>query len=155
MNNRILGIAGSALLIIGIFLPIVTVMGLISLSYFDSIRMAPGQSITGIAILLLGIIGLVFALTNRFRLLLIPGVLSLGILVLDFFRLKSAMGNAGGGEGGELADSMASSVSIGWGFFVLAIGAIVLIVAGVMKRAAPAIGGPGYGAPPPPPYPPR
>ncbi|HKC62793.1 MAG TPA: hypothetical protein VKB86_04115 [Pyrinomonadaceae bacterium] len=154
MNNRILGIAGSALLIIGIFLPIISVMGLISLSYFDVIRMSPGAGITGIGILLLGIIGLVFALTNRFKLLLIPGVLALGILALDFFRMKSSLGSAGGAEGGEFADQMASSVSIGWGFFVMVIGAIILIVAGVMKSTVP-IGGPGYGAPPPPPYPPR
>ena len=153
MNNRILGIAGSALLIIGIFLPIVSVMGLISFSYFDIIRLSPAGGITGLGILVLGILGLLFALKNMFRLLLIPGVLALGILALDFFRMKSQLGNTGG-EDVELANQMASSVGIGWGFFVLVIGAIVLIVAGVMKSAVP-VAGPGYGAPPPPPYPPR
>lgn len=155
MNNRILGIAGSALLIIGFFLPIISVMGLISFSYFDFIRLSPAGGITGLAILILGVVGLVFSLKNKYRLLLIPGVLTLAILVLDFFRMKSAMGSASGAEGGDIADQMSSSVGIGWGFFVLAIGAIVLIVAGVMKSAVPYVGGPGYGAPPPPPYPPR
>src|SRR5947209_18017104 len=69
-NNRVIGIIGSSLIIIGIFLPIVSVLHLVSISYFGMISVAPGQAVTGIGVLLLGIVGLIFALTNRYRLLL-------------------------------------------------------------------------------------
>lgn len=153
MNNKILGIVGSALLIVGIFLPIVSVMGLINVSYFDAIRSSPLQGISGLGICILGIVGLLLALQNKSRMLILPGVLALGIIVLDFFRLKSAFASASAADGGgEFAEQMASAVSIGWGMYVMAIGAIILIIAGVMKSAAPAVN-PGWGAPPPP-YPP-
>lgn len=151
MNNRILGIAGSAMLVIGIFLPIVSVMGLISLSYFDAIKISPGQAWSGILLLLLGIVSLIMAVTNKFKILIATGVCALGLLVLDFFRLKSGLSGSSA-EAGDMADQMASAVSIGWGFYVMVIGAILLIVAGVMKSPGSPVGG-GYGAPPPP-YPP-
>jgi hypothetical protein len=149
MNNRILGIIGSALLILGIFLPIVSVMGLISISYFQAIQASPVQAWTGLLLLLLGIASLVCALTNRYKILIATGVVSLCLLALDFVRLKSALGSAPP-DAGEFGQQMASSVSIGWGLYVMAIGAILLIVAGVMKNTAPVVNT-GYGAPPPPP----
>lgn len=147
MNNRILGIIGSALLILGIFLPIVSLMGIISLSYFDAIKISPVQAWSGLLLLLFGIISLIMAVTNKFKILIATGVVSLGILVLDFFRLKNSLSDAP-----AEATEMGGGVSIGWGFYVMVIGAILLIVAGVMKGSGP-VGG-GYGAPPPPPYPP-
>ncbi len=150
MNNKILGIAGGALLIIGIFLPIVSLMGF-GISYFDGIKADPAKVITGIGVLVMGIIGLVFALTGKFRLLILPGIVALGLLILDFFRLKSSFSGAGDAD---MPPELASAVSIGWGMYVMILGAILLIVAGVMKNTAPAIN-PGWGAPPPPPpYPP-
>lgn len=143
MNNRILGIIGAALLVIGIFLPIVSVMGLISISYFDAIKASPAQAWSGLLLLLLGIISLFMAVTNKFKILIATGAFALILLIVDFFRLKNALSNTPA-EAGELADQIASSVSIGWAFYVMAIGAVLLIVAGVMKSP-----GGGYGAPPP------
>ncbi|HYJ47958.1 MAG TPA: hypothetical protein VEV81_15215 [Pyrinomonadaceae bacterium] len=156
MNNKILGIVGSALLILGLFLPVVSFAGIISFSAFDAITNAPiNQSWGAIVLGLCGVVGLVLALTNRYRMLILPGVISLGILVLAFIKIKSELSGAATASGGadeELAQQMASSVSIGFGIYVMAIGAIIMIVAGIMKSAAPAIT-PGWGAPPPP-YPP-
>ena len=151
MNNKILGIVGSALLIVGIFLPIVSLMGF-GISYFDGIKAAPAQAITGVGVCLMGVVGLILALTNKYRMLILPGIIALGILILDFFRLKSSFSATAAGE--EMPPELASAVSIGWGMYVMIIGAIILIIAGVMKSAAPTIN-PGWGAPPPPPpYPP-
>ena len=157
MNNRIVGIIGSALLVIGIFLPIVSIMGLITFSYFNFIQMAPGTFFTGILLLLLGLASLALTLTNRFKLLLLTGILSLAILALDFFRIRSGLSEAGsvaGDRGGEIGARMAEAMSIGWGFWLMAIGAIALIVAGVMKSTAPARAGDWTGSAPPPPPPP-
>lgn len=152
MNNRLLGIVGSAMLIIGIFLPIISIAGFISVSAFDAIRAAPiSESYPGILLLLCGIAGLILALTNRYRALIGPGIISLGILVFTFIKMKSAFANAPE-EAGEFAQQMAQAVSIGWGLYVMAIGAILMIVAGVMKNTVPVMN-PGYGAPPPPPPP--
>lgn len=150
MNNKILGIVGSALLIVGIFLPVVSVMGLISLSYFDAIKASPVQAWSGVLLLLLGIVSLLMALSNKTKALIATGLVSLLLLILDFFRLKNALSNAPA-EAGDFADQMASAVSIGWGFYLMALAAVILIVAGVMK-SGPSSG--GYGAAPPA-YPPR
>jgi ABC-type multidrug transport system permease subunit len=153
MNNRILGIIGSALLILGLFLPIISFLGF-GVSYFDGIKSSPAQAWSGILLLLLGIASLYCALTNKYKILIATGAVSLGLLILDFFRLKSALANSSG-EAGDYADRIASAVSIGWGFYVMVIGAILLIVAGVMKNTGPVLNT-SYGAPPPPPpYAPR
>lgn len=151
MNNRILGLIGSALLILGIFLPIVSVMGLINFSYFDLIRLDTGTFFTGIILLLLGIGSLLLSLKNMYKALIATGVVSLALLAFDFFRIKSAM-SEGASTGGGTGAQMAEAASIGWGLYIMLIAAILLIVAGVMKSSAPT--GPAYGAPPPPPYPP-
>src|SRR5918998_1393323 len=104
MNNRVMGIIGSALLIVGIFMPIVSFMGLLNFSYFNMIQIAPGAFFTGILLLLLGFASLALALTNRFKLLILTGILSLAILALDFFRIRSGLSegaSAAGPQGGE------------------------------------------------------
>jgi ABC-type multidrug transport system permease subunit len=151
MNNRILGIIGAALLILGLFLPIVSFMGF-GVSYFDGIRASPAQAWSGVLLLLLGIASLYCALTYKYKILIATGVVSLCLLALDFFRLRSALSNST--EAADSADQLAAMVSIGWGFYVMVIGAILLVVAGVMKNTVPVMN-PGYGAPPPPPYTPR
>jgi multisubunit Na+/H+ antiporter MnhG subunit len=153
MNNRILGIIGSALLILGIFLPIVSIMGLLNFSYFNMIQLAPGTFFTGILLLLLGIGSLLLALKHKYKLLIATGVVSLLLLAFDFFRIKSTLSDAtsrGAETGGEFARQMSEAVSIGFGFYIMAIAAILLIVAGVMKSSVP-VGAASWTPPPPPP----
>jgi hypothetical protein len=155
MNNRILGIIGSALMILGIFLPIVSIMGLLNFSYFNMIQLAPGTFFTGLLLLLLGIGSLILALKHMYKPLIATGVASLAILAFDFYRIKSGLSEAtssGGEAGGEFARKMSEAVSIGFGLYVMAIAAILLIVAGAMKSAVPAA--PANWNPPPPPPPP-
>jgi hypothetical protein len=154
MNNRIIGIIGAVLLIVGIFLPIVSIAGVISVSGFTVVTTAPiSDSWPIILLILCGIGGLLLALTNNYRALIAPGFIALAVVVYGFIRMKSSMGGASDATGAdaELAQQMASSVSIGIGVYVMAAGAIVMIVAGVLKNKV-AVASAGYGAPPPPPY---
>lgn len=158
MNNRILGIIGSSLLILGIFMPIVSVMGFLNFSYFNLIQLAPGTFFTGLLLLLLGIGSLVLALKHQLKPLIATAVVSLGLLAFDFYRIRSGFSEAsssGGGQmgGGEFAARMAEAVSVGMGFYIMVVGAILLIVAGVMKSSAPVAAGWTQPPPPPPYYP--
>jgi hypothetical protein len=152
MNNRILGILGSALLIIGVFLPILSLMGVVTFSYFDFIRLDPGTFFTGILILLLGIVSMLLTLAKKYKLLILTGIIALGMLAFDFYRIRSGMDSVAGGSG-STPPEVADSVGLGWGFYVMVIGAIALIVAGVMKSTAPATPA-NWGGAQPPPYPP-
>jgi hypothetical protein len=165
MNNKILGIIGSALLIIGIFLPILSFMGIISFSLFTFIQGLPTGAeampdetgilslfrIIGIVILLLGIGSLLLALKNQFKALIATGLVSLCILVFIFIKLQSFFSQIAEKTPPE-AREMLGAISTGWGLYVMILGAIAVIVAGVMKSPAATIN-PGWGAPPPP-YPP-
>jgi hypothetical protein len=161
MNNRILGIIGASLLIFGIFMPIVSVFGLLNFSYFNLIQIAPGTFFTGIFLLLLGIGSLVLALKNQFKPLIATAVVSLALLAFDFYRVKSGLSEAssaagtGSMGGGELKMDLGNAVSVGMAFYIMAVGAILLIVSGVMKTTVPAPSAGGWPQqPPPPPSPP-
>ena len=159
MNNRMLGFIGSGLLILGIFLPIISVMGLLTFSLFTFIQGSlPGVDptgmvslfrIIGIVVLLLGIASLLLTLKNQFKLLIATGVASLCVLVFVFIKLQSLFSDAP-----PEARMMASAVGTGWGLYAMILGAIALIVAGAMKNPVTPVNT-HYGAPPPsPPYPP-
>lgn len=161
MNNRIVGIAGAALLILGIFLPIISFMGIVTISLFNIIvGSVPGGAadptgtitlfrIVGIVLLLLGIASLLLALKGMYKALIATGVVSLGLLVLIFIKLQSMFSQIpDGGPAG--AREMIGGIGTGWGFYVMVLGAIALVVAGIMKSAVP-VGNPGWN-PPPPPY---
>ena len=146
MNSRILGIIGAILLIVGIFVPIVSVFG-ISVSYFDSFRMSSG-AVDGLIIAGLGLISLILAALNKTRILIATGILALCVMAIDFFSFKSKMSEAASAAS---SPEMANLMQLQWGWGVLLLGALLLIVAGIMKKSGPAPV-PSYGTPPPPPY---
>lgn len=150
MNSRILGIIGSVLVIAGIFCPLVNVsiLGVThSTSYLDSFR--GGGGIDGIIIAGLGVISLVLAALNKTRILIATGILTLCLLALDYFTFKSKMSELSS-LNEEMAATISSGTTLQWGWGVLLLGALLLIVAGIMKKSGPAPV-PAYGTPPPPP----
>ena len=167
MNNRIVGIAGSALLIVGIFLPILSFMGILTFSFFTFIQgmpTGPGAMpdetgmltlfrIIGIVILLLGIGSLLLALKNQLKALIGTGIVALCILAFVFIKLQSFFSQisekATSGGAPPEARAMLDAIGTGWGFYVMALGAIALIVAGVMKSSVP-VSNSGWGGAPPP-----
>jgi hypothetical protein len=147
MNSRILGIIGSVLIIVGIFMPIVSIFG-ININYFDSIKSGSGPD--GFIFLGLGVISLILALINKTRLLIATGILTLGYVALSFIGYKSKMNEATSGANSELSSQLSGLIQLQWGWAVLVLGGILLVVAGIMKKSG-ADPIPTYGAPPPPP----
>ena len=164
MNNRILGLAGSALLIIGIFLPVISGPTLnpnatgmsdafgdtVSYSYFSTLTNGNGFSL-GILCAVLGLISLALVFMRKYKLLVATGGLALAMLLLDFFVTKSKMGEIPAEVATALGDKAPGFVWIGW--VVLILGAILTLLAGIMKSNEPAPGAAWGSAPPPPPPP--
>jgi hypothetical protein len=148
MDSRILGIIGGVLLLIGVFCPLIYVEPIqMSVAYIGS---GAGTSWEGLLLILLGIAAIALAVLRKYKLLLVPGIIALAILAYDYFQFKSKMSEmvSAGSASGVDVDSL---VSMKWGWIVLILGALVLLVAGAMGRNLPAPGA-TYGAPPPPPY---
>ncbi|HEX8000494.1 MAG TPA: hypothetical protein VF528_19075 [Pyrinomonadaceae bacterium] len=149
MNSRILGITGSVLIIFSIFLPRVSIFG-INISYFDSIKSGSGPE--GFIFLGLGVISLILALLNKTRLLIATGILTLGYLTVCFIDYKLTMKEVTRDVSTELTSQLDGLVRLQWGWAMLALGGLLLVVAGIMKKSMPSTV-PAYGAPPPPPPP--
>lgn len=161
-NQRTLAIIGASVLMLGFFLPVISFLGFINLSYFDLVRVSARFS-TGLLILALGALSLFLALKNNFKPLIATGVLALVILAFDFITYKRAM--AGLGPGGGIGSSAGGTSSIdmqinnelagmilqpAWGIFLMAAAAILLIVAGATKNNA-STNNPDWNRNPPPP----
>lgn len=149
LTNRVLGISGASLLILGIFMPIISVLGLVTFSLFTFIQgglptgpMARGAGmagdfvaaimifrILGIVILLLGVGALLLALKNQLKPLIGIGAATLALLVFIFIKLESLLSTAP-------AEARAF-IGVGWGFFAMAAAAVLLIVAGVRREKNP------------------
>ena len=159
ITNKVLGISGASLLIAGIFMPIISVLGLLTFSLFTFIQggFPTGPSaamagdfagtitlfrILGIVILLLGLGALLLALKNQLKPLIGIGIAVLAALVFIFIKLQALLSTAP-------AEARAF-IGIGWGFFAMVAAAILLIVAGVRKEKNP-LSSTDWGSNPPPP----
>lgn len=164
-TRRTLALIGAPLLMLGFFLPVVSFLGLINLSYFDLVRFSARFS-TGLIILGLGAISLFLALKHNYKPLIVTGALALAVLAFDFITYKTALAKmspmgdgisagAGGSSGpqfGEFASEMAGAlIQPGSGMFIMAAAAILLIVAGTMKDKLPATTPTDWNNNPPPP----
>ena len=155
MDSRILGIVGGVLVLLGIFLPLVTVTigqaGMSqSVSFFDSIK---GGSWEGWVLLLLGIASIILAVLRQYKFLIVTGVITLAIVVLNYVNMKSSLAKAMGSADPETLERMGVDVSTNWlGWLVLIIGSLILIAAGATGKNAPAPAAWGSAPPPPPPY---
>ena len=146
-DNRNLGFTGAGLVILGFFLPVVSIMGFLGFSYFTLIQFSPSM-LTGAVILVLGLVSLFLVLKNNFKPLVATGILSLLILVFDYIRLKAmiasnlpAMVGAPTSSRGEFDSTMGQAIGavmqLSWGAFIIAAGAVLLIVAGARKQPLP------------------
>lgn len=139
MNSKTITLAGAVVLIIGLFLPVISVFG-ISMNML----MPPGQGVTvdGLILLACAVLSGILALIGQGKWAVIPGLAALGFLVYDFMKANSALsGNAGGDippEAAQALSQMASLNYLGWG--VMGLGALLLVVGGAMgfKSSAPA-----------------
>lgn len=156
MDSRILGIVGGVLVLVGIFLPIVTVSAAQagisqSASFFDSIKAGSWE---GYVLMLAGIASIVLAVLRKYRLLILTGVIALGVVILNLINMKSSIAKALGQADPAALEAMGVDISTQWlGWIVLILGGVILLIAGAMGGNRPAPGA-NYGAMPPPPPPP-
>jgi len=130
-KQQLIGLTGGAVLLLGIFLPIVSMPIVGSVSIFSSGR------IDGYVLLGLAIIGLILSFTNNLKPLRLVGGVSLLIVVIDFiyllYKLKSIKGDVSeklqGNPFGGMAEAMMSTVQIQYGWVFLFIGGALLIYA--------------------------
>jgi hypothetical protein len=148
INNRTLGFTGAGLVIAGFFLPVVSIMGFLGFSYFTLIQFSPAM-LTGVGILILGLVSLFLVLKNNFKPLIATGALALLILIIDYIRMKTLVASnlpAMTGTGRAAADPefnasmnqvIGAVIQLSWGAFVIAAGSILLIIAGAKRQSLP------------------
>jgi len=138
MNAKTLTLAGAVVLIIGLFLPIASVM-----SISMNLIMPPGQGVTGSGLILAGcaVLAAVLAFIGQAKWAVIPGIAAVGWLVFQY--MEASKNLSGGGdippEAREMLAAMAPSLNyLGWG--VMGLGAVLILVGGAMgwKSNAPA-----------------
>ena len=137
-KQQLIGLVGGVVLLLGIFLPIVSMPIVGSVSIFSSGR------IDGYLLLGLAIISLVLAFTNSLKPLRLIGGVSLLIVVIDFvyllYKLKSIKGDVSdklqGNPFGGMAEAMMSTVQIQYGWVFFFIGGVLLIYAAAAKDSS-------------------
>jgi hypothetical protein len=135
--KMILGIAGSVILIIGVFLPIFKIPMLGTINYFNN-----GNG-DGTIVLILAVVSLVLIVTKRYRGLWATGVGSLGMLAYTYFSIQSKLSQGMAQMDSALANNpfggMAKAMmdtAIQWqvGLPVMSIGAGLLIAVAVINE---------------------
>lgn len=134
-KKQILGLAGSVLLIIGVFTPIVSLPFIGSMNYFRN-GQGDGTIVLGIAV-----VSLILVLLKKYKVLWLPGFASLGIMLFTFIRLQTGMARIKsdmqtqlkGNPFAGLGEIAMQSVQVQWGWIVLVIGACFLIASATVQ----------------------
>jgi hypothetical protein len=129
-----LALAGAALLVIGIFLPIVSMPVVGSINYFNNGR---GD---GIIVLALAAATVALALAKKFKFVTFAGLATLALITYTLFRLISGLSSAkaemekslAGNPFKGLGDAFLSSIQVQWGWLPLVAGSFLVIAAGIV-----------------------
>ncbi len=128
-KKRLLGVVGSLILFVGVFMPIVSLPFIGTRNYFSN-----GQG-DGVIILILAVISLLLTFTNSFRGLWFTGGSCLAVMLFTFLNLQMRLSDAkakmetdlAGNPFRGIADAALQSVQIEWGWAVLIVGAAMLL----------------------------
>lgn len=134
-TRQMLGLVGSAILFIGVFMPIVSIPLAGNINYFQN-----GKG-DGVIIIILSILSFFFIFKNEFKKLWYTGIGSISVLAFTFInfqlkmsKMKSDMeATLSGNPFRGLADMAMQSVQIQWGWAVLIIGAAFVIASAAIK----------------------
>jgi hypothetical protein len=136
MTNRHIAFAGAALLLLGLFTPIVTLPVVGSVNLF-----ANGRSMVAIALVATAGLSIWLAHKERTSAIIWPALAAAGILLYSFGRLQYAinqmdesLNDLQGNPFGGLAQAAMSTVQMQWGWVVLAAGAGLLFYAALAGR---------------------
>lgn len=129
----LLGVIGSIVLFVAVFMPLFSVPIVGNVNYFQN-----GKG-DGVVIIILAGVSLFLALTERFKGLLITGILSLAMMAFTFFGFQWKMSEARAEMGKSdnlfkgLGEKMLETVQVQWGWAILVVGAGMLIAAALIK----------------------
>jgi hypothetical protein len=140
------GFAGAVLLVVGLFMPLVGVP-FFTLNYYSLSQFSSLAGLGFFLLLLCGVGACVLAATRRYESLKWPGLGALLILVYTFYTISSKLAEAKTemvrnlasmpeGQGGPfkgMGDAFMNMIQMQWGWAVLAAGAVLLLVASVLK----------------------
>jgi hypothetical protein len=137
MSTRfVLGMAGSVLLALGVFLPLITMPIVGSMNYFQNGR---GD---GTILLVVAVVAVILAAARRLDWLLVPGAASVAMLIGTFIRFQQLIGemrlkldrDLAGNPFRSFADVAVGTTQLQWGWLILIVGAVLLIVAALLKE---------------------
>lgn len=137
-TNKNLALIGAALVIAGLFCPIVTLPFVGNLNLFND-----GTNLIALAVLAMAVVGGAMAINDRERDALWPGAAAGAVLIYHFgnlqYRLAQMRANMEELEGNPfagMAKAAVGSVQLQWGWLVLGAGAGLMIYAGLKSRRA-------------------
>jgi hypothetical protein len=137
MDRRVMAFGGSMLLLLGAFLPAVSVPMLGSISYFDN-----GKG-DGVFIIVLALASFVLAARNRDRLLLYTGSAAAALVLAGMIYLmvmieflKKALATDTNGLAGVFAGALTNTIQLQWGWALLLLGSLLVTSAGVSALEA-------------------
>jgi hypothetical protein len=127
-KRQTIGLAGVAALAVGVFVPLVSMPIVGSLTYFNN-----GKG-DGIFVLALAVISALIVLARRYRALWLTGLASLGLIGYSFVNITRALA----AMERELASNPfrgLANAQMQWGWALLVIGAMLLLVAAGSKSS--------------------
>ena len=135
-KKQTFALLGSLILFVGVFMPIISMPMIGNMNYFQN-----GKG-DGVIIILLAFLSIIFSFSNKNKGLWFTGIGSLIVLLFTFINfqmklseLKSQMAiELEGNPFGGIADLAMQSVQLQWGWAVLIVGTVMIIVSAVMKE---------------------
>lgn len=145
-KRQIAAFAGAPLLLIGLFTPLVG-LPFFTLNYYSLSQISSLAGLGFFLLLLCGVGAIVLAAKQRYGVLRWPGLAALLIIAYTFFTIQSKLSEAraemsknmastpemAGSPFKGVGDAFMSMIQMQWGWCVLTVGAVLLIVAGMMR----------------------
>jgi hypothetical protein len=142
--RQILGLAGSVVLFLGVFAPIISAPVIGSVNYFKN---GTGD---GVIIIILAALSAFFSLREEYRGLIITGLLSIATLIFTFVMFRTRLSGLqeeirlasryDTSVFGKLGETFVNSIQLEWGWAVLVIGAVLLLSAAFIRSDATKFG---------------
>jgi hypothetical protein len=145
-KRQIISFAGASLLLVGLFTPLVGVP-FFTLNYYSLSQFSSLAGLGFFLLLLCGIGSIVLAAMKRYGMLKWPGLGALLVVAYTFYYISSGISQAKTEMAKNIAsmpdgqanpfkgmgDTFMSMIQMQWGWGLLAAGAVMLIVAGLMR----------------------
>ena len=128
---RTLAIVSATLTVASVFLPAVRVPLFGTMSFYEYWQLG------AIAVAVLGALALGATIMRSARPIPILGVAALFFIARAAMRLHQGGGRRGGSAVREIMTGLAASAELTWGYYVLCVAAVALVVAGVLMQQHP------------------